>query len=190
MFFDRGEFFEATPQPFQLPPAHRPLLEDPVGAFGEDIELAVLGQQFDLHPLARFLPGLVEEQLLKLGQAPLRGADQIAHRRIALPHLGQNRLGRDAAIHQPDAPRLAVLRRDLGEKRPQGLVVLGVTGENLVGQRQAFRRDHQGDHHLRAIRPAVAAVAVPALVAVRQGRGVDLESKCWSDRRATRRNWR
>src|SRR6201986_3034681 len=52
----------------------------------------------------------------------------------------------------------------------QGLVVLGVTGENLVGQRQAFRRDHQSDHHLRAIRPAVAAVAVPAFVAVRRGR--------------------
>ena len=139
------------------------------------MELAVLGRQFDLHPLARFLPGLVEEQLLKLGQAPLRGADQGAHRRIALPHLGRHRLGRNAAIHQPDAPRLAVLRLDLGEKLPQGLVVLGVTGEDLVGQRQAFRRDHQSDHHLRAIRPAVAAVAMPALVAFRQCCGVDLK---------------
>jgi hypothetical protein len=97
------------------------------------------------------------------------------NRRIARPHLGQYRLGRNAAIHDPDAPGLAVLPLDLGEKRLQGLVVLGVAGEDLVGQWQAFRCDHQRDHHLRTIPPAIAAVAVPALVALRQGCSVDLE---------------
>jgi hypothetical protein len=96
-------------------------------------------------------------------------------RRVVLPHLGQYLFGRNAAIHDPDAPRRAVLRRDLGEKRSQRLVVLGVAGKDFVGQWQAFRRDHQSDHHLRAIRSAVTAVAVPAFVAFRQGRGVDLK---------------
>ena len=53
-----GEFVEASPQPFQLPPAHRPFLEDPVGALGEHIELAVLGQQFHCTPLRACCQGL------------------------------------------------------------------------------------------------------------------------------------
>ena len=113
--------------------------------------------------------------LLQPGQAALWSSHQIAHRRIALAHLGQHRLARNAAIHHPDAPGLAVLRLDLAEKLPQRLVIRRVAGEHLVGQRQALRRDHQGDHHLRTIRPMITAVTMPALVAFRQLCGVDLK---------------
>ena len=37
-----AQFLEPRPQPFQLPPAHRALLGDPIVALGEDVELAVL----------------------------------------------------------------------------------------------------------------------------------------------------
>jgi hypothetical protein len=38
------------------------------------------------------------------------------HRRIGRTHLGQHGLGRHAAVHQPDAPRLAILPLDALEK--------------------------------------------------------------------------
>jgi hypothetical protein len=64
---------------------------------------------------------------------------------------------------------------DLAEEHPQRLAVGGVAGQDLVSQRQAVGRDHQRDHHLRAVRPLVAAVAVTAFSAFRQVRCVDLE---------------
>jgi hypothetical protein len=64
---------------------------------------------------------------------------------------------------------------DLGQERPQSLAVGGVAGQNLIGQRQSFRRDDERDDDLRAIRPLVAAVAVARLGAFRQIGGVDLE---------------
>src|ERR1700745_533420 len=42
-----GQLLEPSPQPFQLATAYRPFLGNPVGALGEDIELAVLWQQLD-----------------------------------------------------------------------------------------------------------------------------------------------
>ena len=142
---------------------------------GEDVEFAVLGQQLDLHALPGPLPGLVDEVLLQPRQAPLRGADQILHRLVAAAHLCQHRLGGNAAVHHPDAARLAVLRLDPGQEGAQRPAVGGVAGQDLAGERQAFGRHHQGDHHLRAVRPLVAAVAVAALVALGQVGGVDLE---------------
>ncbi len=154
---------EPLPQPFQLPPPHRAFLGDAIVALGEDVEFVVLGQQFDLHALPRLLPGLLQQMLLQPVQAALGRSHQILHRRIAGAHLGQHRLGGHAAIHHPDAPRLAVLLFDLAQEHPQRLAVGGVAGQHLIGQRQAVGRDHQRDHHLRAVRPLVAAVAVAAL---------------------------
>ncbi len=51
----------------------------------------------------------------------------------------------------------------------------GVAGQDLVGERQAFGGDDEGDDELRAIGPFVAAVAVAAFGALRQVGGVDLE---------------
>jgi len=53
--------------------------------------------------------------------------------------------------------------------------MVSIAGQDFVSQRQTVRRDNQGDHHLRAVRPLVTAVAVAALVSLRHVRGVDLE---------------
>jgi len=42
------------------------------------------------------------------------------HRRVGRAHLGEHLFGRHAAVHQPDAARLAVLSFDLLEKWPHG----------------------------------------------------------------------
>jgi hypothetical protein len=64
------------------------------------------------------------------------------------------------------ALRLAVLRLDLVQGRAQRRLVGSVAGQHLIGQRKAVRGHHQGDDHLHAVAPLVAAVAVPALVGV------------------------
>ena len=77
-----GELLQSRPQPFQLPPAHRALLADAVGALGEDIEFVVLGEQLDLDAFARLAPRLVDEMLFETGQAAFGRSHQIVHRRI------------------------------------------------------------------------------------------------------------
>ena len=141
----------------------------------EDVEFAVLGQQLDLHALPRVLPGLFQQVLLQPVQASLRRSHQILHRWIAVAHFGQHGLGRHAAIHDPDPPRLAVLLLDLAQEHPQCLAVGGVAGQYLVSQRQAIGRDHQRDDHLRAVRPLVATVTMASLAAFWQVRCGDLE---------------
>jgi hypothetical protein len=74
-----------------------------------------------------------------------------------------------------NAPRLAVLALDLAEEGPQRLAVGRIAGQDLVGERQAFGGDDEGDDELRAIGPLVAAVAVTAFGALGQVGGVDLE---------------
>jgi hypothetical protein len=100
----------------------------------------------------------------KLAKPPLGRADQVADGRIGLPHLAQDLLGRNTAIHHPDAVRLAVLRLDLLQERAQRRVVRRVSRQHLIGQRKALRRHDQRDHHLHAIAALVAAVTVAALV--------------------------
>ena len=56
--------------------------------------------------------------------------------------------------------RFAVEFFDLRQEFLQRGFVGGIAGEHLIGQRQAVGGHHQGDHHLPAIRPAVARVAV------------------------------
>ena len=58
------------------------------------------------------------------------------------------------------------------EEHPLGSAIPRVAGQHLVGQRQAFGRDDQRNHHLRAVRPLVTAVAVTALIALRHVSGV------------------
>jgi hypothetical protein len=54
------------------------------------------------------------------------------HRRVGCAHLGEHFLGRHAAVHQPDAARLAVLSFDLLEKWPQCRLVCGIAGQHLI----------------------------------------------------------
>ncbi len=52
-----------------------------------------------------------------------------------------------------------IFSRNIAQRRLVG----GVAREHLVRQRQSLGRHHQCDHHLPAIAPPVAAVAVPGL---------------------------
>jgi hypothetical protein len=54
----RRELLEPGPQPLQLAPTDCPLLGDAVAALGQDVELALLRQQFDLHAGPCLLPRL------------------------------------------------------------------------------------------------------------------------------------
>src|SRR5690348_1231664 len=49
----RRELLEPRPQPLQLAPTDCPLLGDAVAALGQDVELALLRQQFDLNAGSR-----------------------------------------------------------------------------------------------------------------------------------------
>jgi hypothetical protein len=103
---------------------------------GEDIEFAILRQQLYLHAGPRLTPGLAEQLLLQKAQTPLWCAHQIANRRIGLAHLLQHRFGRNAAVHHPDAPRLAVLALDTIKKAAQG----GFVPRDNQGERRATIR--------------------------------------------------
>jgi hypothetical protein len=92
------------------------------------------------------------------------------HRRIGLAHLGEHLFGRHATVHQPHPARFAVLPFDALKKPAQRRLVRGIAGQNLVGKRQAFRRHHQRDDDLHAIRPMIARIAKAALVAFRKRR--------------------
>ena len=173
--FHGGQLSQPLPQPLHLPFAHRALLADAVDTLRVHIKLAVLGQQFDRDARTGLLPRLSQELFLKPRETPLRRSHQILYRRVAAAHFRQHRFGGDAAIHHPDAPCATILLLDFGEEHPQRLAVGGVAGQHLVGQGQTVRGDHQRNHHLRAVRPLVAAVAVAALVALCHVRGVDLE---------------
>lgn len=154
------------PQRAELAAAHRALFAHPIAAAREHVELALLGQQFDFHALAHLLPRLFEQRRFEFAEPALRRADQIRHRRLARPHLGEHLLGRNAAIHHPNALGLAVLCFDLREKISERCLVRGVARQHLVSEWKTLRCDHQRDHHLHAIGPLVAAVAKAPFAAV------------------------
>src|SRR5580693_6352784 len=66
------ELLEPGPQPLQLAPPDCPLLGDTVAALGQDVELALLRQQLDLHAGSRLLPRLGDEMLFQTRQATLQ----------------------------------------------------------------------------------------------------------------------
>jgi len=92
------------------------------------------------------------------------------HGRIAGPHLGQHFLRRDAPIHHPDPLGLAIQLFNLFEKIAQRGFVRRVPRHHFVGQRKTFRRHHQRDDHLHAVRSFVPAVAITAFVPFRERR--------------------
>ena len=58
----------------------------------------------------------LDQMLLQTRQAPLWRPHQVMHRRVGRAHLGKHLFSRHAAVHQPDAARLAVSSFDLLEK--------------------------------------------------------------------------
>ena len=91
--------------------------------------------------------------------------------RIAGAHFGQHVFGGDAAIHDPGAPGFAEAGLDFFQEAAQGGLVGGVSGHDLVGEREAFGGDDQGDDDLHAVGTLVAGVTELALVVGREGRG-------------------
>ena len=67
----RRELLEPGPQPLQLAPTDCPLLGDAVAALGQDLQLALLRQQFDLHTGSGLLPRLGDQLLFQTRQATL-----------------------------------------------------------------------------------------------------------------------
>src|SRR5215813_11993650 len=68
------ELFQPGPQPLQLAPPDCPLLGDTVAALRQNVELAFLRQELDLHAGSRLLPRLSDQMLLQARQAALRRA--------------------------------------------------------------------------------------------------------------------
>ena len=166
----RRQLLEPRPQPLQLSPPHCPLFGDAVAALHQNIELAFLRQELDLHAGSRLLPGLSDQMLLQARQAALRRAHQVIHRRVGIAHLGEHLLGRHAAVHQPNPARFAVLPFDALEKPSQRRLVGGVAGQHLIGQRQTFRRHHEGNDDLHTVRPVIARVPEAPLIVFRKRR--------------------
>src|SRR5205823_649145 len=118
----RRQLLEPRPQPLQLAPPHCPLLGNAVAALRQNVELAFLRQQLDLHAGSRLLPRLSDQMLLQARQAALRRAHQVMHRRVGSAHLvglqptgltrGEHLLRLHAAVQQPDPTRLAVCPLD------------------------------------------------------------------------------
>ena len=107
---------------------------------------------------------------LQLAQQAFGRADEVMHGRIAGAHFGQHFLGRDAAVHDPDAVGFPVLGFDFLQEAAQRRLVARVAGQHFVGERKALRRDHERDDHLRAVRALVAAVTVAPWVVFILGR--------------------
>ena len=120
------------------------------------------------------LPRPLGERRLVAGEPALGRADQVAHLRVGGAQFGEDFLGGDAAVHDPDPLGRAVAAADRREHPAQGRLVGGVAREHLVGERQALRSDHEGDDDLHAVAAFVAAVAETAGI-VFVGRHVALE---------------
>jgi len=133
-------------------------------ALRQHVHLLLLRQELDIDTLAHRLPWQSEQGLLQFRQPALGRADEIGDGRIGLAHLGKHLLGRNAAIHDPDALRLAVLGLDLAQGVAQRRAVRRVPRQHFVSKRKAVGRHDQRDHHLGAVAALVAAVAVAPLV--------------------------
>src|SRR5271167_1020349 len=154
------ELFEPRPEFPELLAPPGALLEHAALALGEDIDLALLRKKLDADRFLGLAPGLASKSLLKRRQPPLRRANEIAHWRRGRAHLRQRLFGWNAAIHDPDAVRLAVLLFDFRQKIRKCGLVAGVSCQHFVGQRKALGRYDERNHYLHAVRPFVPAVAV------------------------------
>jgi hypothetical protein len=150
--------------------AHGAFFVHAVLAFGEDIGLAFVREQFHAHAGPRLLPVALEQGLLERGEFAFGCADETTHGRGASAHLPEHVLGRDAAIHDPDALGFAILILDFGEEVLERALVRGVAGEHLVSERETLGRDDQCDDHLHAVAAFVATVTKAAQAAGLLGR--------------------
>ena len=163
------EFAEPLPVFFERAPAHGAFLVHARGAFGKDVNLAVLGHTLDPQLAAHCHPRTVGQRRFQPLKPRLWRADQIMQRRIAGAHPGQCVLRRDTAIHDPDPTDLPVTLFHQRDHRRQRGLVGGVARHHLVSERQALGRDHQGDDHLHTVAAPVARVTKLARIVFRLG---------------------
>lgn len=116
----------------------------------------------DLDVVLHRLPGVAEERLLQPAQPALRGPHQILHWGRAGAHGGQQRVGRDATVHNPDPLGLPVLLLDHLQKPRQRRVFRRVAPQHFIRQREAFGGDNERNDHLHAVGPFIPAVPMPA----------------------------
>ena len=116
---------------------------------------------------AGLLPRLRKQRALQLAQTPLGCADHVLHGRITHAHLLEHFLGRNAAAHGPNPPRLAELAFDPCEEVLQRRFVGGCAPEPLRGAREPFWRDNERDHDLHAIRALVTRIPQLPFVGLR-----------------------
>jgi hypothetical protein len=156
------EFAEASPVSFEPAAAHAAFLAGAGLTLGEHVEFAVLREEFDAQLRAHFPPGPPGERGFVAGEPGLGRADEITHGGVGGAQLGEDLLGGNAAIHNPNTLGGAEAAADRGEHVAQGGLVGGVARQHLVGERQAFGRDDEGDDDLDAVPALVAAVAEAA----------------------------
>ena len=110
-----------------------------------------------LHVGTHLGPVVLEQLRFKLLHLAARRAHQILA--TAFPNRLQILLAHDAAIHHPDAPRLAVLALHHAQNRFHRRDIGAVAIEGLVAERKAFAVDDERDHHLLAVRTMIARIA-------------------------------
>ena len=101
------------------------------------------------------LPVALKQLALKVGELVARSAHQIIG--SALPKILQVILADDATIKHPHPALHPVFTLDLVDDLLQGGHVGGVPVENLIGNREAFRGDHQSDDDLQSVRAVIDA---------------------------------
>ncbi len=147
-------------QPCQLASTDGHLFRLAACALRQHIQLAFLREQFHLYRLAHLPPRQFRPLRFVLPDlAPWR-PHQVKHLPPRGAHLRQQFFTGNSPIHHPHPPCLAVHALDLVQKTAQAVPVGSIPLHHFVGQRETFRRQHQGDHHLPTVEPPVPAVTV------------------------------
>ena len=113
---------------------------------------------------ARLLPVARGQIDFESREFALGRADEVAHGQVARTHLLERCLSRDAAVHNPDAFRFAVLLFDLGQEVLERGLVGGVARQHFVGEGKTLGRNNEGDDDLHAVAALIAAVAKAAQI--------------------------
>jgi hypothetical protein len=102
------------------------------------------------------LPVALKQLALEIGELAARRAHQIIG--AALPKLLQIILANHPAIKHPHPALHPVFTLDLIDDLLESGYVRGVSVENLVGHREAFRSDYQSDDDLQSIWTVITGV--------------------------------
>ena len=141
------------------------------------------GADLGFDPVAHLPPvppiGELDGERLQLA---LARADQIAP--LAGPQPGDGLGARHAAVHHPDAARLAVAALHRGDDLLDSRHVGAIAGEHLVAERYAVTRHDEANADLLAVAPMIAAVAAAGEPWPRLGP----RNRCSSRHRATARS--